>query len=159
MTRLVWPVGLAGRDLDAIARSALWAAGLDYDHGTGHGIGAYLDVHEGPQGLSRRSAEPLKSGMILSIEPGYYREGAFGIRSENLAFVRAAAVPDGGEREMLGFETLTLAPFDRSLIAADLLEPDERAWLDAYHARVAAALTPLVEDQTGRWLARACAPL
>ena len=159
MTRLVWPVGLAGRDLDAIARSALWAAGLDYDHGTGHGIGAYLDVHEGPQGLSRRSAEPLKQGMILSIEPGYYREGAFGIRSENLAHVRAAAVPDGGEREMLGFETLTLAPFDRALIDADLLESGERAWLDAYHARVAAALAPLVDDQTGRWLTRACAPL
>jgi Xaa-Pro aminopeptidase len=159
MTRLVWPVGLAGRDLDAIARSALWAAGLDYDHGTGHGIGAYLDVHEGPQGISRRSAEPLKPGMILSIEPGYYREGAFGIRSENLAHVRAAAVPDGGEREMLGFETLTLAPFDRALIDADLLEPGERAWLDAYHARVAAALVPLVDEQTGRWLARVCAPL
>ena len=159
MTRLVWPVGLAGRDLDAIARSALWAAGLDYDHGTGHGIGAYLDVHEGPQGISRRSAEPLKPGMILSIEPGYYREGAFGIRSENLAFVRAAAVPDGGEREMLGFETLTLAPFDRALIDAELLEPGERAWLDGYHARVAAALVPLVDEQTARWLARACAPL
>jgi Xaa-Pro aminopeptidase len=157
MSRLKWPQSLAGRDLDALARAALWAAGLDYDHGTGHGIGSYLSVHEGPQGLSRRASEPLLEGMILSIEPGYYREGAFGIRTENLAVVRAPAVPDGGEREMLGFDTLTLAPIDRRLIDAQLLEASERAWLNAYHARVAAELGPLVDEATARWLAQACA--
>jgi Xaa-Pro aminopeptidase len=159
MSRLRWPPGLAGRDIDAVARAGLWRAGLDYNHGTGHGVGVYLGVHEGPASLSRRSVEPIRPGMILSIEPGSYREGAFGIRTENLAVVRPAEVPEGGEREMLGFETLTLAPIDRRLIDASLLDPDERAWLDAYHARVAAALTPLVEPGTARWLAAACRPL
>ncbi len=159
MSRLRWPQGLAGRDLDAVARAALWRAGMDYDHGTGHGIGAYLGVHEGPQGLSRRSLEPLLPGMILSIEPGYYREGAFGIRCENLAVVSPPVVPEGGDREMLGFETLTLAPFDRRLIDPALLEPAERAWLDAYHARVADSIAPLVEAETARWLRTACQPL
>jgi Xaa-Pro aminopeptidase len=158
-SRLAWPPGLAGRDIDAVARVALWRAGLDYDHGTGHGVGAYLGVHEGPQSLSRRGLEPLQPGMIVSIEPGCYREDAFGIRTENLAVVRAPAVPEGGEREMLGFETLTLAPIDRRLIDRALLEPAERAWLDAYHARVAVMLTPLVEPETARWLKAACQPL
>ena len=117
------PTGLAGRDIDAVARAALWRAGLDYDHGTGHGVGAYLGVHEGPQSLSRRGLEPLLPGMILSIEPGYYREGAFGIRIENLGRGRARrAVPEGGDRPMLGFETLTLAPIDRRLIDPRLLD-------------------------------------
>ena len=159
MSRLRWPEGLAGRDIDAVARAALWRAGLDYDHGTGHGVGAYLGVHEGPASLSRRGLEPLLPGMILSIEPGYYREDAFGIRCENLGIVTPPSVPDGGERPMLGFETLTLAPFDRRLIDPALLDPDERAWLDAYHARVAASLTPLVERETAIWLAAACDPL
>ena len=159
MSRLRWPEGLAGRDIDAVARAALWRAGLDYDHGTGHGVGAYLGVHEGPASLSRRGLEPLLPGMILSIEPGYYREGAFGIRCENLGVVTPPSVPEGGDRPMLGFETLTLAPFDRRLIDPALLDPDERAWLDAYHARVAAALTPLVERETAIWLAAACDPL
>jgi Xaa-Pro aminopeptidase len=159
MTRLRWPPGLAGRDIDAVARTALWRDGFDYDHGTGHGIGAYLGVHEGPQSLSRRGLEPLLPGMIVSVEPGYYREGAFGIRTENLVVVREPEVPEGGDRAMLGFETLTLAPVDRRLIDARLLDAAERAWLDAYHARVAAALTPLVEPETARWLASACAPL
>lgn len=159
MSRLRWPEGLAGRDIDAVARTALWAAGLDYDHGTGHGVGTYLGVHEGPQSLSRRGLEPLLPGMILSIEPGYYREGAFGIRIETLAVVTAPAVPEGGDRPMLGFETLTLAPIDRRLIDASLLEPAERAWLDAYHARVLDAVGPLVEPETARWLRAACAPL
>ncbi len=159
MSRLRWPVGLAGRDIDAAARMALWGAGLDYDHGTGHGVGAYLGVHEGPASLSRRSVEPIRPGMILSIEPGYYREGAFGIRIENLGVVTAPEVPEGGEREMLGFETLTLAPIDRRLIDASLLEPGELAWLDAYHARVAAAVAPLVEPETVRWLEAACRPI
>ncbi len=159
MSRLRWPPGLAGRDIDAVARVALWRDGFDYDHGTGHGIGAYLGVHEGPQSLSRRGVEPLLPGMIVSVEPGYYREGAFGIRSENLVVVRPPEVPAGGEREMLGFETLTLAPIDRRLIDARLLDAAERGWLDSYHARVADALTPLVEPETARWLAAACAPL
>ncbi len=158
MSRLAWPVGLAGRDIDAVARAALWRAGLDYDHGTGHGVGSYLGVHEGPAGLSRRSVEPLRPGMIVSIEPGYYREGAFGIRIENLAVVEPVT-PEGGDRPMLAWETLTLAPIDRRLIVSDMLDGDERAWLDAYHARVAAALGPLVDVETGRWLRAACAPL
>jgi Xaa-Pro aminopeptidase len=159
MSRLRWPEGLAGRDIDAVARAALWRAGLDYDHGTGHGVGVYLGVHEGPASLSRRGLEPLLPGMILSIEPGCYREGAFGIRCENLAVVTPPEVPEGGERPMLGFETLTLAPFDHRLIDPGLLDADERAWLDAYHARVARALAPLVHAETARWLAAACAPL
>jgi Xaa-Pro aminopeptidase len=159
MCRLRWPEGLAGRDIDAVARAALWRAGMDYDHGTGHGVGAYLGVHEGPQSLSRRGAEPLRPGMIVSIEPGYYREGAFGIRTENLAVVRPPAVPEGGDRPMLGFEILTLAPIDRRLIDPALLDADERAWLNAYHARVADALVPLVQPDTAHWLEAACRPI
>lgn len=159
MSRLRWPEGLAGRDLDAIARVALWRAGLDYDHGTGHGVGSFLGVHEGPQGLSRRSTEPLRPGMIVSNEPGYYREGAFGIRIENLLAVTPPETPEGGDRPMLGFETLTLVPIDTRLVDPALLDADERAWLDDYHARVRAALEPLVEAGTRDWLARACAPL
>ena len=155
-----WPAGLAGRDIDALARRALWAGGLDYDHGTGHGVGSYLGVHEGPASISRRGMVPLEPGMILSNEPGCYREGAWGIRLEILVAVTPPAVPEGGEREMLGFETLTLAPVDRRLIVPDLLDPPERAWLDAYHARVAEALAPLLPDPADRdWLAAACAPL
>ena len=159
MCRLAWPPGLAGRDIDAVARTALWRAGMDYDHGTGHGIGAYLGVHEGPQSLSRRGLEPLLPGMILSIEPGYYREGAFGIRLENLAVVRPPEPVPDGDRDMLGFEVLTLAPIDRRLVDAGLLDPAERAWLDAYHARVAGTLAPLLDPETARWLRAACHPL
>lgn len=159
MSRLRWPEGLSGREIDAVARAPLWAAGLDYDHGTGHGVGSYLGVHEGPAALSRRSNEPIRAGMILSIEPGFYREGAFGIRIENLAAARPAETPEGGERPMLSWETLTLAPIDRRLIRRELLDPGERAWLDAYHARVRAALEPLVSPGTRRWLQAACAPL
>jgi Xaa-Pro aminopeptidase len=159
ISRLRWPEGLAGRDLDAVARQALWAAGFDYDHGTGHGVGSYLSVHEGPAGLSRRSTEPFQPGMILSNEPGYYREGAFGIRLENLIAVTPPEIPDGGDRPMLGFETLTLAPIDRRLIDPALLTPEETAWLDAYHARVRDTLAPRVSPETAAWLASACAPL
>lgn len=159
MSRLRWPEGLSGREIDAVARAPLWAAGLDYDHGTGHGVGSYLGVHEGPAALSRRSNEPIRAGMILSIEPGFYREGAFGIRIENLAVARPAETPEGGERPMLSWETLTLAPIDRRLIRRELLDPGERAWLDAYHARVRAALEPLASPGTRRWLQAACAPL
>ncbi len=154
-----WPEGLAGRDLDALARAALWRAGLDYDHGTGHGVGVYLGVHEGPQGLSRRSVEPLLPGMIVSNEPGYYREGAFGIRIENLCVVTAPEVPEGGERPMLGFETLTFAPIDRNLILPELLDGMEKDWLNAYHSLVLSRVGPIVSLATRAWLERACAPI
>ena len=164
ISRARWPKGVAGRDLDPFARQALWQAGLDYDHGTGHGVGAYLNVHEGPQRLSRRGGEvPLEAGMILSNEPGYYREGAFGIRIENLVAVDEPSVPEGGERIMLGFETLTLAPIDRRLIDTGLLAPYDVAWLDAYHARVLAEIGAELDRERDaevlEWLARACAPL
>lgn len=155
-----WPAGLTGRDLDPLARSALWRAGLDYDHGTGHGVGAYLNVHEGPASISRRSDTiALAPGMVLSNEPGYYRPGAFGIRLENLVAVREAKVPDGGERSMLSFEDLTLCPFDSRMVMPELLSTDEVAWLDAYHARVAETLMPLLPAEVHGWLTAACRPL
>ncbi|MFV2002179.1 MAG: aminopeptidase P family protein [Paracoccaceae bacterium] len=155
-----WPKGLAGRDLDALARRALWSAGQDYDHGTGHGVGSYLGVHEGPHGISRRATVPLEVGMILSNEPGYYREGAFGIRCENLLVVRDAPVLEGGDaRDMLCFETITLVPIDRRLIEADMLSRAERAWIDAYHARVARKIGPRLSAGARDWLVHATAPL
>ncbi len=154
-----FPAGTRGVDLDSHARMALWQAGLDYDHGTGHGVGSYLSVHEGPQSLSRLGQVPLEAGMILSNEPGYYKEGAYGIRIENLVLVKEAEVPDGGDRPMLGFETLTLAPIDRRLVAKALLLPDERRWLDAYHAGVFRLLSPQLDTSTRTWLAAACKPV
>ncbi len=160
LSRARFPRGVAGGHLDALARYPLWLAGLDYDHGTGHGVGSFLSVHEGPQRLSRISTEVLADGMILSNEPGYYREGRFGIRIENLVVVRAGEPPEGGDaRDWLEFETLTLAPIDRRLILREMLSPGERAWLDAYHARVLTLLRPLVDTQTAVWLETACAPL
>jgi Xaa-Pro aminopeptidase len=160
ISRARWPKGLAGRDLDALARYNLWLQGRDYDHGTGHGVGAFLSVHEGPQRLSRISDVALEPGMILSNEPGYYREGAFGIRIENLVVVQdAPPLPGADARAMLAFETITLAPIDRRLILADRLSGAERAWLDAYHARVLAEIDPLVSEPTRAWLTAACAPL
>jgi Xaa-Pro aminopeptidase len=158
--RARFPQGVAGAHLDALARAPLWAAGRDFDHGTGHGVGVYLGVHEGPQRLSRISTVPLEAGMILSNEPGYYREGAFGIRLENLIVVaEAPALPGGDDRPMLGFETLTWAPIDRRLVLADRLAPWERAWLDGYHADVLDRIGPLVPDDTRAWLTAACAPI
>jgi len=154
-----FPARTSGRELDPLARAALWRAGYDYDHGTGHGVGSYLSVHEGPQSLSRRGAEPLAPGMILSNEPGCYLEGRFGIRIENLIVVTPPAPVAGGARAMLGFETLTLAPIDRALIDPALLTADERAWLNAYHARVLAEIAPLVAPEVAAWLAGACAPI
>ncbi len=159
LSTLTWPEGLAGRDIDAVARAALWAAGLDFDHGTGHGVGAFLGVHEGPQAISRRSTEPLRPGMIVSNEPGYYRENAFGIRIENLLAIRPPALPEGGDRAMLAFETLTLAPVDIRLVDPALLTGSERAWLNAYHDRVRARLGPRVTPETAEWLARVCTPI
>ncbi|MBD1206618.1 MAG: aminopeptidase P family protein [Rhodobacteraceae bacterium] len=158
ISRVRWPRGIAGRDLDALARFHLWVAGQDFDHGTGHGVGAFLSVHEGPQRISRVSEVPLEPGMILSNEPGYYREGAFGIRLENLIVVQEA--PElGDNRDQLCFETLTFAPFDRRLILADRLSGDERNWLNTYHAEVLAKLAPRLGATARDWLQAACAPL
>lgn len=160
ISRARFPRGVAGSHLDALARYPLWLAGQDYDHGTGHGVGAFLSVHEGPQRLSRTGTVPLAEGMILSNEPGYYREGAFGIRIENLISVRKGAAPEGGDaRDWLEFETLTLAPIDRRLVQVSMLSADERAWLDAYHSRVATLLLPLVSETTAAWLQEACKPI
>ncbi|MCB1404938.1 MAG: aminopeptidase P family protein [Rhodobacteraceae bacterium] len=158
MSRARFPRGVAGGHLDALARYPLWLDGLDYDHGTGHGVGAALSVHEGPVRLSRISTLPLEPGMILSNEPGYYRTGAFGIRIENLIVVREAA-PLGENRPWLDFETITLCPIDTRLIEPGLMTRDEIDWLDAYHARVLDEIGPLVSDPARDWLERACAPL
>ncbi len=156
---LVFPHGVAGPHLDSFARRALWQAGLDYDHGTGHGVGAYLSVHEGPVGLSRAARMvPIEAGMILSNEPGFYLPGAYGIRLENLLLVRDAALAEA-KKPFLRFETLTLAPFDRALLDPALLSPEERAWIDAYHARVLDAVGPALEPDVRAWLAEVCAPL
>lgn len=159
LSRARFPAGSAGRDLDALARAALWRAGHDYDHGTGHGVGAYLGVHEGPQSISKRGAEPLLPGMIISNEPGCYLEGRFGIRIENLVVVTPSGPVPGGARAMIGFETLTFAPIDRALIDPALLETPEREWLDAYHAQVLARIGPLTPGPVRDWLAAVCAPL
>jgi Xaa-Pro aminopeptidase len=153
-----FPKGTTGPQLDALARRPLWEAGLDYDHGTGHGVGSYLGVHEGPQSISKRqNSVALRPGMIVSNEPGYYRTGAYGIRIENLVVVQPVAA-DGGS-DMLGFETLTLAPIDRALVEPGLMTEDEIGWLDAYHARVRETLTPLIDGETAGWLAEATRPL
>jgi Xaa-Pro aminopeptidase len=158
ISRVRFPKGLPGRDIDALARFNLWVAGQDYDHGTGHGVGAFLSVHEGPQRISRVSEVPLDPGMILSNEPGYYREGAFGIRLENLIVVQEAPAL-GDNRAQMAFETLTFVPFDRRLILGEELSPGERRWLNAYHAEVLEKLAPRVSGATLDWLQAACAPL
>ena len=160
ISRARWPRGLSGRDLDGFARYPLWLAGMDFNHGTGHGVGAFLSVHEGPQRISRLSEVPLLPGMILSNEPGYYREGEWGIRIENLIVVEVAPrLPGGDDRDQLSFETLTWVPLDRRLIVAALLAPGERAWIDAYHARVFALLEGRVSVPARVWLKAACQPL
>ena len=136
IARAVFPDGTTGAQLDSLARQSLWAAGLDFDHGTGHGVGSYLSVHEGPARISKLGTAPLKRGMILSNEPGYYKTGAYGIRIENLVLVVEAPAVAGAEKPLNAFETLTLAPIDRRLIEPALLTADEIAWLDRYHARV-----------------------
>jgi Xaa-Pro aminopeptidase len=158
IARALFPVGTSGAQLDSLARQHLWQAGFDFDHGTGHGIGSYLCVHEGPQRIAKTGTVALKPGMILSNEPGYYRSGAYGIRIENLVIVEPRPKPEGGERELLGFETITRVPIDRRLIEPELLDSDERAWLDDYHARVRADLIDLVGRETADWLVKATAP-
>ena len=157
ISRAQFPRGVAGAHIDALARAPLWSEGMDFDHGTGHGVGAGLSVHEGPVRISRVSDIPLRPGMILSNEPGYYREGAVGIRLENLIGVREVDSPDG--RDMLGFETLTLAPLDRRLIEPGLLSGEEIGWLDGYHARVWDEISPLVGPEVRDWLYLATRPL
>jgi Xaa-Pro aminopeptidase len=159
VARALFPVGATGAQLDSFARQHLWRAGLDFDHGTGHGIGSYLCVHEGPQRLAKTGTVALKPGMIVSNEPGYYQAGAYGIRTENLVIVEARPTPEGGERELLGFETITRAPIDRRLIVPDLLDEEERAWLDDYHARVRADLIDLMNGEAAAWLVEATRPL
>ena len=155
-----FPVGTRGSQLDTLARLALWKAGLDYDHGTGHGVGSYLSVHEGPQRISKRGGDAaLEPNMIVSNEPGYYKAEGYGIRIENLVAVKTLGKPEGGERELLGFKTLTRAPIDRTLIDTTLLDDSEVAWLDAYHAEVRKTLTPLLDAKTAAWLTAATAPL
>jgi len=160
ISRVRFPKGLAGRDLDPLARYPLWLAGQDFNHGTGHGVGSYLSVHEGPQRISRISDVPLECGMILSNEPGYYREGAFGIRIENLIVVQDAPALQGADaRDMLAFETLAYMPIDHRLIVTDMLSTGEREWLNAYHAKTLDLFSPLVEGKPLDWLTQACAPL
>lgn len=160
----VFPRGTTGAQLDALARLPLWQAGLDFAHGTGHGVGSYLSVHEGPARIAKPSypgagpSEPLLPGMILSNEPGYYKAGEYGIRIENLLLVHEQDVP-GGESTMLAFETLTLAPIDRDLVDPALLTPGELSWLNDYHARVAATLAPVLEGEEREWIVLRCSPI
>ena len=155
-----FPEGTSGHALDALARMYLWNAGLDYDHGTGHGVGVYLGVHEGPQRISKApNAIGLRPGMIVSNEPGFYKANSYGIRIENLQYVHAPSPIKGGERDMLGFTNLTWAALDRRLIAAELLSDTERNWVDHYHAQVIEKIKPLLDDALSKWLEEACAPL
>lgn len=164
LARAVFPKGTAGSQLDSFARQFLWAAGLDYAHGTGHGVGSFLAVHEGPQRIAKASGgqagtgQELMPGMILSNEPGYYKTGEYGIRIENLVLVERREI-EGAEGEFYGFETLTFAPIDRALVDVALLSGEEREWLNAYHASVRAVLAPQLGGEDREWLVRACAPL
>jgi Xaa-Pro aminopeptidase len=157
LARARFPEGTSGSQLDALARVPLWDVGLDYDHGTGHGVGHYLGVHEGPQRISKvPNRIALRPGMVVSIEPGYYRTGGFGIRIENLATV----VPTGpGERRMLGFEALTVVPIDRAMVVPELLTPEESTWLDAYHKSVRERLVGRLDATAAAWLERATQPI
>jgi Xaa-Pro aminopeptidase len=159
LARTIFPDATTGAQLDSFSRRYLWEAGLDFDHGTGHGVGSYLSVHEGPTRISKLGTAVLKRGMILSNEPGYYKAGAFGIRIENLVLVTAAPVVEGAEKPLHAFETLTLAPIDRRLVCREMLNDEETAWLDIYHARVFETLSPLVDASTGAWLMAATRPL
>jgi Xaa-Pro aminopeptidase len=164
LARAVFPAGTKGSQLDTLARQHLWAAGVDYKHGTGHGVGSYLAVHEGPQRIANSTGgqagteESLAAGMIISNEPGYYKTGAFGIRIENLVLVEPREIV-GAEDDYLGFETLTYAPIDRALVDTSLMSRDELRWFDAYHRQVSELIGPQLEGDALRWLERACAPL
>jgi Xaa-Pro aminopeptidase len=153
-----FPAGTNGMQLDTLARAPLWEVGLDFDHGTGHGVGSYLSVHEGPQRISKGGTVALQEGMIVSNEPGYYKANAFGIRIENLQYVTVLKKTDG-PRPMMGFEPLTLAPIDRRLIDKSQMSAADVNWLNAYHARVQKALLPKVDKATQSWLKKNCKPL
>jgi Xaa-Pro aminopeptidase len=157
IARAVFPEGVSGSQLDSFARMHLWAAGLDFDHGTGHGVGSYLSVHEGPQRIAKLGMSALMRGMIVSNEPGYYKAGHYGIRIENLVLVSEAPAVEGAEKPLNHFETLTLAPIDRRLVDVRLMTGDEIDWLNAYHTEVRETLAPLVADDTRAWLAAATA--
>jgi Xaa-Pro aminopeptidase len=159
IARAVFPDGTTGAQLDSFARQFLWSEGLDFDHGTGHGVGSYLSVHEGPARISKLGTVALKRGMILSNEPGYYKTGAYGIRIENLVLVIEAPAVPGAEKPLNAFETITLAPIDRRLIVPEMLTADEASWLDGYHARVAQTLAPHIDTETRAWLEAATRPL
>ncbi len=159
ITTARFPKGTRGQDIDVLARIALWKNGFDYAHGTGHGVGSYLSVHEGPQSISKKGAQELLPGMILSNEPGYYKPGSFGIRIENLIIVTEPEVPEGGDIPMMGFETLTFCPIDRRLIDKSLLTQEEIDWLNNYHARVREKLSGHLKDAERQWLEAATAPL
>lgn len=158
ISRLVFVKGTSGAQLDAFARLPLWQGGFDFDHGTGHGVGSYLSVHEGPQRLSKLGTTPLEPGMILSNEPGYYKQGEYGIRIENLIVVEERQIP-GAERVIYGFETITWCPYERALIEKGMLDAGEIAWIDAYHAKVWEKLSPQVSGEAKAWLEKACRPL
>jgi Xaa-Pro aminopeptidase len=159
IARAVFPDGTTGAQLDSFARQHLWEAGLDFDHGTGHGVGSYLSVHEGPARISKLGTTPLKRGMILSNEPGYYKTGEYGIRIENLVLVVEAPSAPGGEKPLNTFETLSLVPIDRRLIVPEMLTAEEVSWIEIYHAKVAGALASLVDADTRPWLDAATRPL
>jgi Xaa-Pro aminopeptidase len=159
IARAVFPDGIAGGQLDGFARQHLWSVGLDYEHGTGHGIGSYLSVHEGPASIHKSNLVPLKRGMILSNEPGYYKTGAYGIRIENLVLVVEGPAIAGADKPLNAFETISFAPIDRRLIVPDLMTAEEIAWLDAYHRRVAEVVRDGVDAATRTWLDSATAPL
>jgi Xaa-Pro aminopeptidase len=159
LSRIRFPKGTCGSQLDVLARQHLWMAGLDFDHGTGHGVGSYLSVHEGPARINKSDRTPLEPGMILSNEPGYYKQDHYGIRIENLVMVQEPSGISGGDRQMLGFDTLTLCPIDRRLIDTQLMTADELTWLDTYHARVMKEIGDFLEGDELAWLKEACAPL
>lgn len=159
LDRALFPMGTSGAQLDVLARHPLWQAGLDFDHGTGHGVGSYLCVHEGPARIAKSGTVALKPGMILSNEPGYYQPGGYGIRIENLVTIIEAEMPEGGERQLLGFENLTRAPLDRKLIDISMLNDEEHAWVDAYHALVRQDLGALLDGAAKGWMNRATEPL
>jgi Xaa-Pro aminopeptidase len=164
LARATFPKGTAGHQLDSLARFHLWQAGVDYAHGTGHGVGSFLSVHEGPQRIGKAAggqggtAQDLLPGMILSNEPGYYKAGEYGIRIENLQLVERREIA-GAEGEWFGFETLTFAPIERALVEPALLDAAERAWWNAYHAKVLEIVGPQLEGGAREWLKAQCAPL
>ncbi len=164
IARAVFPQGTVGGQLDAFARQFLWQAGVDYAHGTGHGVGSFLSVHEGPQRIAKITGsqaggdQELIAGMILSNEPGYYKAGAYGIRIENLVLTERREI-DQAEGDYLGFETLTFAPIDKALVEVSLLTAEEREWWNSYHAQVHAVLAPQLDGPVLAWLEEACAPL